>query len=157
MIPIPKMTRLKILSFPWIAPKLLKREVVTFSSLDELPPEARVDRDAFVAYNMKSHIFIPLSIGGSGQFALAIGSLKAEKIWPPKMASRLRLIGEILINALDRKRREEELHQKIEEIKQLEEQTEAEVRSQIHSFQFPLKKLSVNSDRHVLSIYLDKT
>ena len=126
MSPVPKMTSFKKSSFPWISPKIIKGEVLSFSSLDEFPLQARLERDSFSALSMKSHIIVPLSIGGSFQWVLSVGSLKLEKIWPPEVGSRLRLIGEIIINALERKRREEELHQKLEEIKQLNDQAKAE-------------------------------
>jgi formate hydrogenlyase transcriptional activator len=122
----PKMLRFKKSSFPWIGPKIVKGETLYFSSLDEFPPEAKADRDNFAALNLKSNIIVPLSIGGSVQCVLTVGSLKEEKIWSPEMVSRLQLIGEILVNALDRKSREEELHQRLEEIHQLKEQIEAE-------------------------------
>lgn len=124
--PIPKMTDVKGSSFPWISPKVLQGEIVCSSSLDEFPPEAGVDRDSLAALNMKSYIIVPLSIGGSVQYVLSAGALKLEKSWPPEMVSRLRLIGEILVNALDRKKREEELHRTLDEIHQLKEQAEAE-------------------------------
>lgn len=124
--PLTKMTDVPGASFPWSCLKILNGEILSFSSPDEFPPEARVDRESMAALNMKSHIIIPLSIGGSIQGVLAVGSLTVAKVWPPAMVSRMRLIGEILVNALDRKRREAELHRTLEEIQQLKKQAEAE-------------------------------
>ncbi|MBN2034524.1 MAG: sigma 54-interacting transcriptional regulator [Deltaproteobacteria bacterium] len=126
MPPSPKKGILEKPSFPWARPKILRGEILCISSLDELPPEARIDRDSIARLNLKSVVIVPLSIGGSIQYVLSAGALIEEKIWPPELVGRLRLIGEILLNAIDRKKREEELQQKLEEIHQLSEQAEAE-------------------------------
>ncbi|MBN1466584.1 sigma 54-interacting transcriptional regulator [candidate division KSB1 bacterium] len=118
--------RLKSDSFPWMKQKFLKGEPLCFTSLDEFPPEAKLERDAFARFDLKSNCTMPLSIGGSTQYLLMVGSVTKERTWCADMVARLRLIGEILVNALDRKRREEELQQKLEEIHQLKEQAEAE-------------------------------
>lgn len=124
--PMSRMINLKGSAFPWTSLKILSGESLVLSSLDELPPEARIDRESMAAFNMKAHIIIPLAIGGSIQGVLSVGSLTVEKKWSPEMVSRLRLIGEILTNALDRKQREEELHRTLAEIQQLKQQAEAE-------------------------------
>jgi len=103
-----------------------KGEILCFSSLDEFPPTAKTEREYFARVNVKSNITIPLSTNGSIQYVLTVGALRKEKIWHPQHVARLRLIGEILVNALDRKRREEELQRTLEEINQLKEQAEAE-------------------------------
>jgi formate hydrogenlyase transcriptional activator len=112
--------------FPWATPKALLGNVISFSSLDEFPPEAKTDRNSFAAMNLKSNINMPLSIGGSVEYILSVGALREERKWPPELFPRLQLIGEILINALDRKEREEKLHIAFEEIRQLKKQMETE-------------------------------
>jgi formate hydrogenlyase transcriptional activator len=117
---------LKKLSYPWCSPKILAGELLCVSSLNELPPESKIDRNNLSQFQMKAFCIVPLSIGGSIQYVLSVGSVTEGQIWCSDIITRLRLIGEIFINALDRKRREEELEQKLEEIHQLKEQAEAE-------------------------------
>lgn len=126
MPPLPKMIKFEKSSFPWMNPKILSGETLCFSSLDEFPPEAKAERANFARFDLKSNITMPLSIGGTVQYIMTVGAIKEERTWPPEMVARLRLIGEILVNALDRKKREEKLHRTLEEIHQLKEQAEAE-------------------------------
>ncbi len=124
--PIPKIRIMEKSFFPWVRPKILRGETLCFSSLDEFPPEAKTDRDSYAEFNLKSNITMPLSIGGFVQYVLSVGAVIEERTWHPEVVARLRLIGEVFVNALDRKKREKELHQRLEEIHQLKEQAEAE-------------------------------
>lgn len=123
---LPKMIKFEKSSFPWMNPKILSGETLCFSSLDEFPPEAKAERANFARFDLKSNITMPLSIGGTVQYIMTVGAIIEERTWPPEVVARLRLIGEILVNALDRKKREEKLHRTLEEIHQLKEQAEAE-------------------------------
>lgn len=118
--------RLKKSDFPLMSHRLQKGEILCFSSLDEFPPAAKTEREYFSSIHVKSNITIPLSTRGSIQYVLTVGALREEKMWSPQHVARLRLIGEILVNAMDRKKHEEELYRKIEEINHLKKQAEAE-------------------------------
>jgi len=96
-------------SYPWINKKLMRGEIVYYSSLDELPAEAKTDRESLVKLKQKSNIIVPITIEGVLCYALAIGTIRSERIWPGEIIPRLRLLGEIMANAMIRRRSEEKL------------------------------------------------
>ena len=93
--------------FPWYRQQMLAGRRVTISSLDDLPPEAAVDRESCRLVGVKSNLCLPLTVGGELPLgALGLSSLRAERDWPEAMVSRLQLVAQVLTNALARKRHE---------------------------------------------------
>ena len=113
--------------FPWYAERLMSGMPLALSHLpDELPLEARPEREYLLRSGIKSNLIIPLTIGNSRNCALGFASLRSHRSWPAELVSRLQLIAEILANALTRKQSEESLQRAFTEIGQLKEQLEAE-------------------------------
>ncbi len=119
--------------FPWGLSKLQRKEIVKFNTLDELPPEAGIDRKSFEKLGLKSHLSIPIVLADAVSCIISFGSLEKEISWPETLIPRLKLFGEILANAVSRKnaeerRREDEqkLHQAISELTALKGQLETE-------------------------------
>ena len=102
--PVPLGIKLPRSLYPWVFEKLAeKHEVVSFSRLDDLPAEANVDRQTYAEWGIRSALDIPIITGGPIVYAIAINSVKSERGWPEELIPRLRLLGEILVNALERK------------------------------------------------------
>lgn len=102
--PFPKETEFPISVNPWSFEKLIsKHEVVAFSRLDDLPPEASVDKKTWSERGIRSNVIIPILINESVNHLIIIHSVKHERIWPEEFLPRLQLIGEIFVNALERK------------------------------------------------------
>jgi len=97
------------LLLPWTTEKMTRGEIVFYSSLDELPAEAETDKQTFIKLKQKSNIIVPIFVGESMKYALAIGTVRSERVWPEEFIPRLRLLGEILCNALIRKQTDEQL------------------------------------------------
>ena len=97
--------------FPWIRSQLLQDNLVVFSRPEDIPEEARLDRENLIAAGIKSALCIPLAAGGKFLGALTLSTLRSHKVWPPGLAHELRPIGEIFANALMRAQAEMELHQ----------------------------------------------
>jgi PAS domain S-box-containing protein len=82
--------------------------VVVFSSLNELPVEAVRDVEHARLLGIKSSLCLPLAVGGNLPVgALALNTLRAERLWPGALVKRLQLVAQIFANALTRKRAEE--------------------------------------------------
>jgi PAS domain S-box-containing protein len=92
--------------FPWGVSKLRRNEIVRFSSLEELPPEACIDREKVEKQGLKSQLNIPVFLGGVPVCVISFGSLEKERIWPDALFPRLKLFGEILANAVTREKAE---------------------------------------------------
>jgi two-component system sensor kinase FixL len=102
--PVPAAIELPISINPWAYEKLiLKREVVAYSRLDELPPEANVDKQTWSEWGIRSNVNIPIFIGEPVDHIISINSVKSERVWPEQLFPRLQLLGEIFVNALERK------------------------------------------------------
>jgi formate hydrogenlyase transcriptional activator len=103
--------------FPWIRQAILDGRVVALSSLAEFPPEAHVDREYCRHYGVKSHLSIPLSVGGEAPVGL-IGwnTLGAERQWPDGLVKRLQLVAQVFTNALARRRADEALRESEERL-----------------------------------------
>jgi formate hydrogenlyase transcriptional activator len=113
-------------AYPWVIQQVLIGEPVIFSRADDLPAEASRDRDFLKRYGPLSSVVLPLVVGGSVIGAVGFGSLRHERVWPPAVVDRLRLITQIIGSALVRKRSEVELHAALAEIKELKGQLELE-------------------------------
>jgi formate hydrogenlyase transcriptional activator len=108
--PVTAGVELPISFHPWAFEKLAeKHEVVSFSRLDDLPPEAYVDRQAYTEWGIRSALDLPIITGGSAVHVIAINSVKSEQVWPEELFSRLQLLGEIFVNALERRDKEQAL------------------------------------------------
>jgi PAS domain S-box-containing protein len=90
--------------FPWTTDQTRRGRVVRFSQLDELPPEAAVDRQSGLAIGTRSLIAIPLVGEGGVTCVLALSTLRRERVWPDDLVQRLELLGSIFAGALARSR-----------------------------------------------------
>ena len=97
--------------YSWIRSQMLQGRPVAFSRPDELPEEAKVDRQNMIADGIKSALCIPLAVGGRFIGALTLSALRSPKVWDPGLAPELRPIGEIFANALLRSLADDELRQ----------------------------------------------
>jgi formate hydrogenlyase transcriptional activator len=125
--PVPLGVKLPRSIYPWAFEKLVeKHEVVSFSRLDDLPPEANVDKQTYAEWGIRSVLDIPIITGGSVVHVVAINSVKSERVWPQELFPRLKLLGEVFVNALERKQIRLELEQRLREIEGLKQRLENE-------------------------------
>ncbi len=99
--------------FPWTAETLRRGQVVRFSRLDELPAAAALDRASLRRAGTRSKICLPLRAGGPMLGVLSFGAVRAERAWPDDLVERLRLLSEAFSNALERKRMELSLAERL--------------------------------------------
>ena len=101
-IPLPKGVELPISIRLCAYDKLVrKREVFSLSSLDEVPAEAYADRQSYAECGIRSLLNIPIVIDGQVVHIIALNSVNTERVWPEEFIPRLRLLGEIFVNALE--------------------------------------------------------
>ncbi len=125
--PYPIGTVLPISLVPWAYHRLsVEREFFSFASLDELPSGASVDRQTMESFNVRSGLYIPIAVMKSDEYTLGISSSENGRTCPQEYIPRLRLLGELIVNALERKRMETELREHLKEIEHLKLQLEKE-------------------------------
>ncbi len=98
-------------AFPWIMAKLNRFETVHVPRTADLPPEAATELEAFEAGLVKSLVVVPLVRGQSLVGFLGFDSVRAETTWSEPDVTLLRVVGEIVVSALLRRRGEETLRQ----------------------------------------------
>jgi signal transduction histidine kinase len=109
--------------FPWTTGQLQRGHVVRFSRIDELPEEAAIDRQSYLNAGTRSCLSFPLSAGGSLLGVLSFDAIQGERTWPDALVERLRLLGEVFVGALERKRLELSLAERLRFETLLSEQT----------------------------------
>lgn len=112
--------------FPWYIEQLMHGISVVMSRIEDLPPEAQNERRICLAKNMRSLVSIPLSIRGKTIGSCALVSVRAERAWPEDFIPRLRILGEIIVNVLNRRKMEELLKTRLQEIEELKQRLESE-------------------------------
>ncbi|HSP07685.1 MAG TPA: sigma 54-interacting transcriptional regulator [Acidobacteriota bacterium] len=113
--------------FPWTSRQLLEEGLVcTFKSIDELPPEASVDRQTRIASGTRSAVDIPILRNGRIDHFIGMNAVKEEIAWPVEYIPRLRLLGEILVSALQKKQKDESIRELLAEVQGLKNRLEQE-------------------------------
>jgi signal transduction histidine kinase len=99
--------------FPWTTKALGRGTVIRFSRRDELPEEAAIDRASYERVGTRSKVLIPLRGGGPILGVLSFGSVRGERAWPDELVERLHLLSQAFASALERKRMELSLAQRL--------------------------------------------
>ena len=89
--------------FPWMTARLQRGDVVSVSQLAELPDEAAVDRESYLAHRVKPQVAVPLLVGGIVVGGLVFSTVGAERAKSEELIQWLQLLGEVFANALARK------------------------------------------------------
>ena len=110
--PIPVDTVLPRSIHPWAYNRLANRgEVVLFSKVDDMPDEARVDKQTWRDWGIRSNLVIPLFLDKTIVYIIAINTVQKERDWPKEFIPRLRLLGEIFVGALERRKADQALRE----------------------------------------------
>ncbi len=111
--PVPIRVDLPTSTHPWVYHKLEKGKIASVSRLDDLPVEAKVDKQTWIKWGIRSTLSIPILTQKTVVHAITINSVKSDMIWPEELFPRLRLLGEIFLNALVRKQIRLEIEERL--------------------------------------------
>ena len=106
---------------PWVVQRtLFDRQLVFLPRVvSDLPAEATVDRSTFEAMGTKTLLVMPIEAAQHRLHLVLISTLRAARDWPQELIPRLRLLGEMLVNTVERARA-------MEEVRRLSEKLERE-------------------------------
>ncbi len=114
-------------AFPWYHAQLHAGAVLRFERLpDELPSDAVAEHAYALALPMRAHVAVPLLVDGRWVCALVTAMAQTERAFSDEEVGRIRIIGQILANAVHRRNLERELLDSIREVRLLQRRLEAE-------------------------------
>lgn len=100
----PAPTTVKAADLPWWRIRLLRGEVVFASDLNDLPKEALPEQEFFRRMGILSAATVPLMVGGEIDGAISFISTKHRVDWTEDLLNRVRVLGDVFWNALQRRR-----------------------------------------------------
>jgi formate hydrogenlyase transcriptional activator len=111
----------------WFIAKLRAGETLVIQDpANDLPPEAIGEAEYIQRTGLRSHLSIPLRIGGRVVGAIAFSAFKETRNWPDDLIARVMLVGEVFAHAIARKREHETLLAAMAEIRLLKDRLERE-------------------------------
>jgi formate hydrogenlyase transcriptional activator len=116
--PYPVETPMPVSLFPYFYKKLTEqREHFSFASLDDLPEEAATEKQFLVGWKVQSGVYIPLAaLKSTAEYTLGISSADKDRTCPEEYIPRLRLLGELFVNTLERSLGEQALRESEERL-----------------------------------------
>jgi len=90
----------------WYLSRLRTEEIVRVRSIDDLPPGAIEEAEYFRQSGIRSSVGIPLHVGGQTVAFTAFSAFRPTREWPDELIARLKIVGEVMAQALVRKRSE---------------------------------------------------
>lgn len=88
----------------WWQEQIRDRETIYIPSVAQLPQTERVTKTILRSHSIKSLIVVPMTYRGSLIGFLGFDSVQVEKTWSEDIIALLRIVGEMFVNALERKR-----------------------------------------------------
>ncbi len=92
--------------YPWLLQQFKDAGVVHIPQLDDMPPEARRLRRILQAGDIQSLIAIPLVYQGQWLGYLGFDSVGKKRDWTPDVIALIKIVGQIVTNALARQKSE---------------------------------------------------
>ncbi|MFH1360176.1 MAG: PAS domain S-box protein [Candidatus Omnitrophota bacterium] len=103
----PDFQNIPIDHFPWFKERILNEGIVNVPCVAALGPEANIEKTTFMAQPVKSFLSVAMECGKNLIGIIGLDAVKEEKEWPEETISLLKILGDILANALERKKKEE--------------------------------------------------
>ena len=110
----------------WVEEIRMGRTINLQRAPDDLPPHAAREKAFLLREGCRSHLCVPLRMGGDVLGALALDSLTRSRAWSPELVARLQLVGCVLAGPLARKRSDEALRASLDENKRLHDRLKQE-------------------------------
>jgi len=97
--------------FPYLTGKILRGENFVFENPSELPEDAVVEKTYCQNTGLKSHLSIPVAIGGTPQCVISFSTFRTYRTWPGEYISQLKRLGEVFAQTIYRKQTEGQLRE----------------------------------------------
>ena len=115
----PQIENLKDLStdiFPWWMQKLKRKEHINVHRVDDLPPEAKAEKEILKSQDIQSIVVVPIEYRDDLIGFMGFDSVKNEKLWLEEDILLLKTIADVFVNAMKRMQAEEVLKSEREQL-----------------------------------------
>lgn len=116
---IQKLQGLPVEKFTWLAQKIRNFETVYVPCVADMPDEAQAEKELCLSESVQSFICIPMAYQGSAVGFIGFDAVRMRKEWPQESIALLKIIGEMFMNIIQRKRMEEALRDSEERLAKL--------------------------------------
>ncbi len=90
----------------WYLNRLRTEKIVRVRSIDDLPRGATEEAEYFRQSGIRSSVGIPLHVGGRIVGFINFSAFRSTREWPDDLIARLKIVGEVIAQALVRERSE---------------------------------------------------
>lgn len=108
--PVQKTGKIPQSALPWCVKQLLNNQLVYLESLDKLPGEAKCEKEKLSTYQISALILIPIQSKEKIIGFLGFDQIQKSKYWRMDDPERLRVLANILADAIGKIENEKELH-----------------------------------------------
>jgi GAF domain-containing protein len=106
----------------WYVREARTGKIILLRSTEDLPREAAAEVAYFRESGLRSHLGIPIRVGGHIVGGIGFASFTKKQAWVDSLVTRLKLLGEVFVMALARKRANESLAAALAEIQRLKKE-----------------------------------
>jgi signal transduction histidine kinase len=94
--------------FPWWIERIKRQESIHVARVLDLPLEAAAEKAILLEQSIRSVVGVPMVYARTAVGFLGFDSVRAEKTWSEADIALLKIVGEMFVSALERKRADQE-------------------------------------------------
>ncbi|MCP4569944.1 MAG: GAF domain-containing protein, partial [FCB group bacterium] len=110
--------------YPWYRDNMQIDQAIIVRNVNDIPSEALKDKKSFLNREAVSALAVPMAAQGSIIGVLSLTSMTKELEWPPGLVKRVKLIAEVITNALLNRRANKAVMETTHQLKAEREQLE---------------------------------
>ncbi|MFW6175387.1 MAG: diguanylate cyclase [Acidobacteriota bacterium] len=144
---------------PGIKASLDRLEPYRLERLEDLPADQEAQARFLGAYGIRSLLAVPVAVRGKPLGFVGLASMRQERRWPDEVVSVVRVIGDILGGAIDRKRTEESLaaaNRSLETFNRTLRETKQKMELLNEMGEFLLSARTTDEAQHVIRSFLPR-
>ncbi len=102
--------------FSWAMDELKNFEIIYIPRVTDLPESARAEKEILYSQQVQSLVIMPMVYNSTLVGFLGFDSVRTEKIWTEQDVALLKMVGEIFVNALQRREAEEQIKDNVKRL-----------------------------------------